>query len=65
MMLRQTAVDMENSQNLLDGETIVYNSRCNSLFKGCCLVLSYTFLVGLGFYIGFNANSCDGSNGIF
>ena len=70
MMLRQTAVDMENSENLLDGETIVYNSRCNNnrcndLFKGCCLILSYSFLVGLGFFIGINANSCDGSSSFF
>lgn len=64
-MLRQTAVDMENSQNLLDGETIVYNSMSKDLCKGFCILLSYSFLVGLGFYIGINANSCDGSNGLF
>ena len=56
---------MENSENLLDGETIVYNIRSNNLFKGCCIVLSYTFLAGLGFYIGIIANSCDGSNSLF
>ena len=65
MMLRQTAVDMENSENLLDGETIVYNHGKKYLVGGCCLVISYGISFALGFFSGYNSNICDGSWSFF
>lgn len=65
MMLRQTAVDMENSQNLLDGETFVYNHRGKYLVGGCCLIISYGIFFTLGFFSGLNSNVCDGSWSFF
>jgi hypothetical protein len=62
MMLRQSAVDMENSQNLL-GEGVdgsVYQARAKYLGITCCLILSYGMFFSLGFYEGYLA-SYDGS----
>ena len=66
-MLRQTAVDMENSEQLLksgDAETLIYKHRGRCMMKTCCLFISYLMFFGLGGYIGYYANNCDGS-GLF
>lgn len=68
-MLRQTAVDMENTEDLLsknDGYSMFYNSRRKNLGLGCCLILSYSFFYVLGFYGGYmGEGKCDGSDSLF
>jgi len=63
-MLRQTAVDMENTEDLIskdDGYSMFYDSRRKNLGLGCCLILSYTFFYVLGFYGGYMSEErCDG-----
>ena len=55
-MLRRTAVDMEQSENLLDmndGETVryIYNSKCkNSLI--CASLITHLLVAGLGVFSG-------------
>ena len=67
-MLRQTAVDMENTEALInkdDGYSIFYDSRRKNLGLGCCLILSYTFFYVLGFYGGYMSEGrCDGSTNL-
>ena len=64
-MLRQTAVDMENTEVMInkdDGYSMFYESRIKNLGLGCCLILSYTFFYVLGFYGGYmSEDKCDGS----
>ncbi len=63
-MMRHTAVDMENSENLLDkddGHPLFYNSRKKCVMTACLLILSYGLSYGLGVYTGYKANNCDGS----
>jgi len=68
-MLRQTAVDMENTEDLLsknDGYSIFYESRRKNLGLGCCLILSYSFFYVLGFYGGYmSEGKCNGSDSLF
>ena len=71
-MLRQTAVDMENTENTThllnreDGYSVFYNSRRKNLGLGCCLILSYSFFYVLGFYGGYMSEGrCDGSYSLF
>jgi hypothetical protein len=68
-MLRQTAVDMENTEELIskdDGYSLFYASRRKNLGLGCCLILSYSFFYVLGFYGGYMSDGmCDGSNNLF
>jgi len=61
-MIRQSAVDMENSENLLgeDPNVSVYNARAKYIGITCCLILSYGMFFSLGFYEG-SVISCDGS----
>ena len=61
-MIRQTAIDMENSRNLLSEytETHVYQGQQKYLVITCCMVLSYSAFFTLGFFSGYN-NGCDGS----
>ena len=65
--MRRSAIDMENSENLLEGgtEKIVYNSRKKYMIGTCCLVLSYCMVFGLGFFVGYNSDLEDGSSGFF
>jgi len=67
-MLRQTAVDMENTEAMIskdDGYSMFYDSRRKNLGLGCCLILSYTFFYVLGFYGGYMSEGrCDGSNNL-
>ena len=67
-MLRQTAVDMENTEALIskdDGYSMFYESRKKNLGLGCCLILSYTFFYVLGFYGGYmSEEKCDGSTNL-
>ena len=64
-MIRRTAVDMENSEQLVNGGDAysqVYHSRRKKLGFGCCLILSYVFFYFLGFYAGYmEEGKCDGS----
>ena len=68
-MLRQTAVDMENTEELIskeDGYSLFYESRRKNLGLGCCLILSYSFFYALGFYGGYMKDGkCDGSHSLF
>ena len=68
-MMRRTAVDMENSEQLVNGGDAysqVYYSRGKKLGFGCCLILSYGFFYALGFYAGYmEEGKCDGSGGLF
>ena len=62
--MRQSAVDMENTQNLLEGEdahTIIYKSRKKYLTMICFLGISYAMFFSLGFYAGYMNEVCDGS----
>ena len=45
-MLRQTAVDMENTEmiNKDDGYSMFYHSKKKNLGLGCCLILCILFL---------------------
>jgi hypothetical protein len=65
--MKQSAIDMENSENLLEGgtENIVYNSRQKYMIGTCCLFISYGMVFGLGFFVGYNADLEDGSSGFF
>ena len=57
-MMRQTAVDMQNTQ-LLDPESQAYKIRQKYLCKTCILLL-YTGVIGfLGFYAGYTTKVCD------
>ena len=57
-MMRQTAVDMQNTQ-LLDPESQAYKIRQKYLCKTCILLL-YTGVIGfLGFYSGYTTKVCD------
>lgn len=66
-MMRQTAVDMENSENLIkinDGYSEVYftkTRKCKCPFF--ILIISHLLLYGFGFYSGYlySENSLDGS----
>ena len=68
-MLRQTAVDMENTEELLskdDGYSTFDESRRKNFGLGCCLILSYSFFYVLGFYGGYmSEGKCDGSYSLF
>ena len=66
-MMKQSAIDMENSENLLEEgtENIVYNSRQKYMIGTCCLFISYGMVFGLGFFVGYNADLEDGSSGFF
>ena len=62
--MRQSAVDMENTENLLEGEdayTVVYKSRKKHLTMICFLCISYGMFFSLGFYAGYMNDLCDGS----
>ena len=67
-MLRQTAVDMENTEAFIskdDGYSLFYKSRKKNLGLGCGLILSYTFFYVLGFYGGYvSEGGCDGSTNL-
>lgn len=57
-MMRQTAVDMQNTQ-LLDPESQAYKVRQKYLCK-TCIILLYTGVIGfLGFYAGYTTKVCD------
>ena len=48
-MLRQTAVDMENTEALInkdDGYSMFYHSRRKNLGLGCCLILILFYVLG-------------------
>ena len=61
-MMRHTAVDMENSENLLGpSEDSFFYSRKKCVVTACLLILSYGLSYGLGVYTGYKANDCDGS----
>ena len=68
-MLRKTAVDMENTEDLMskdDGYSLFYESRRKNLGFSCCLIISYSFFYVLGFYGGYIADEkCDGSHSLF
>lgn len=61
-MLRQSAVDMENSQSLLSPEesNSVHMFRQKYLCISCILILSHGLSISLGFFAG--QGTCDGSN---
>ena len=61
-MIRQSAIDMKNSQNLLidEPDVSVYNAREKYMGITCCLFISYGMFFSLGFYEGY-ITSCDGS----
>ena len=62
-MMRHTAVDMENSENLLGpSEDSLFYSRKKCVVTACLLILSYGLSYGLGVYTGYKANDCDGSS---
>ena len=57
IMLRRTAVDMEQSENLLDmndGETVryVYNSKCKIPLICTSLLITHLIMTGLGVFSG-------------
>ncbi len=68
-MMRHTAVDMENTENLLldkgDGYSLSYNSRKKCIGTFCLLFLSHGLTYGLGFYNGYKVSNCDGSESLF
>lgn len=56
-MLRRTAVDMEQSENLLDmndGETVryLYNSKCKKSLLCASLLITHLIMTGLGVFSG-------------
>ena len=63
--MRSNAVDMENSENLLNGGdpySQLYYYRGKKLGYLCCLIISYGFFYALGFYTGYmDKDKCDGS----
>ena len=62
--MRQTAVDMENTENLMgnDGYSGAYNARRKHLVITCCLLMSYGVVFLLGFYLAYSMDVCDGSD---
>ena len=57
IMLRRTAVDMEQSENLLDmndGETVryLYNSKCKKSLLCASLLITHLIMTGLGVFSG-------------
>jgi|MDTE01.1.fsa_nt_gb hypothetical protein len=60
-MMRQTAVDMENSEYLLDANNTL-TRKCKPYYL-CCLLISHAIVYGLGFYSGYlYSENRDGSN---
>lgn len=70
-MLRQSAVDMENSEPFLDksdGYTIFYKSRKDCALLTCILILSHGLSFGIGYNLGnilTNEYNCGGSESMF
>ena len=63
--MRQSAVDMEQNQVLLDPTTIQYKIRQKYLCNTCLGILFSGVILSLGFYIGYNVNDCGGSSSLF
>ena len=58
-MMRHTAVDMEQNEQLLDPKSRAYKIRQKYMCKTCMVVL-YTGVIGfLGFCAGYTTNMCD------
>ena len=66
-MMRHTAIDMENSENLLgpSGNSLFCKSRRKCITLSCILILSHLLTYGIGFTTGNIMNNCDGSQNKF
>lgn len=58
-MMRHTAVDMEQNNQLLDPESYVYNIRQKYMCRACLLIIYTGIFTSLGFYAGYTTNMCD------
>tara|TARA_Y100000389_G_C17349462_1_gene457637 strand:- start:261 stop:452 length:192 start_codon:yes stop_codon:yes gene_type:complete len=63
MMMRQTAVDMENLLNVEEKRS-VHMFRQKYLGISCLLILTHSFSFSLGYMLGYMSINSEGSNNI-